>query len=43
VQTPGVGALDHVIGLAIAVLIHVAIVIHVLRRAESVTTPIVNA
>jgi hypothetical protein len=42
-QTSGVGALDHVIGLAVAVLIHVAIVIHVLRRAESARTPIVNA
>jgi hypothetical protein len=42
-QTPGVGALDHVIGAAVAVLIHVAIVIHVLRRAESITTPVENA
>ena len=42
-QTPGVGALNHVTGLAVAVLIHVAIVIHVLRRAVSSTTPVVNA
>jgi hypothetical protein len=42
-QSFGVGALDQVIGLAVAVLIHVAIVVHVLRRAGSVTTPVVNA
>jgi hypothetical protein len=42
-RTPGVGLLDHVIGLAVAVLIHIAIVVHVLRRAESVTTPAVKA
>ena len=41
-HTPGVGALDHVIGLAVAVLIHVAIVVHVRRRAESAATPVVN-
>lgn len=39
VQTPGVGALDHVIGLSVAVLIHAAIAIHVHRRAEAASTP----
>jgi hypothetical protein len=39
-HTPGVGALHHVLGLAVAVLIHAAIVVHVLRRARSVATPI---
>jgi hypothetical protein len=42
-HTPGVGALDHVIGLAVAVLIHVALVVHVLRRAESPSTPLAAA
>jgi hypothetical protein len=42
-RTPGVGALDHVAGLAVALLIHVAIVIHVLRRAVSTLTPSLNA
>jgi hypothetical protein len=39
-RTPGVGALDHLIGLAVAVLIHVAIVVHVRGRAEATTTPL---
>jgi hypothetical protein len=42
-RTPGVGTLDHLIGLAVAVLIHVAIVVHVLGRAESAATPLANA
>jgi hypothetical protein len=42
-HTPGVGAFDHAIGLAVAVLIHVAIIVHVLRRAESAATPISDA
>ena len=39
-HTPGVGALDHLTGLAIAVLIHAAIVVHVLGRARSTATPL---
>ena len=41
-HTPGVGALDHLIGLPVAVLIHVAIVVHVRSRAESAVTPVAN-
>jgi hypothetical protein len=42
-HTPGVGTLDHVIGLAVAVVIHVAIVVHVLSRAQSAATPLSKA
>jgi hypothetical protein len=33
VRTPGAGLFDHTIGLTVAVLIHVAIIVHVRRRA----------
>jgi hypothetical protein len=33
-QTPGIEPLDHVVGLAVAILIHVAIVIHIRRRVD---------
>jgi hypothetical protein len=42
-HTPEVGTLDHLIALAVAVLIHAAIVVHVLARAKSTTTPLANA
>jgi hypothetical protein len=42
-RAPGVGALHHVIGLAIAVMIHAAIVVHVRGRARSTATPLAKA
>jgi hypothetical protein len=39
-HTPGVGALHQVIRVAVAVLIHAAIVVHALRRARSAAIPV---